>query len=343
MMMTWLEQKYLGLVSTRLRNYKRKSGGLFNFSCPFCGDSESDKRKARGYVYSKTGKTLYHCHNCGITYGFENFLKNFDFNAYSEFNLERLKDSKTPQQVELESFVAKMRKPVFLQGGPLASLKKISQLKADHPAKAVVDKRQIPTPYHAKLFYCPRFFAWSNGVMPGKFDEKALRYDEPRLLIPFINEKQEMHAFQGRSFDPKAPSKYITIVNDETTPKLYGLDAVDFNKKYYVFEGPIDSMFIPNSIATAGGDLISATVGLPKKNMVVVYDNEPRNKDTVKKIDKAIINGYNVCVWPTNLEHKDINEMVMQGMSPEFVRYIIDTNTHNDLRAKLAFNNWSKS
>ena len=342
-MMTWLEAKYLGLVSTRLRNYKRKSGSLFNFSCPFCGDSETDKRKARGYVYSRNGKTLYHCHNCGITNSFDNFLKNFDFTAYSEFNLERLKDNKTPQQVALESFVAKMRTPVFIQNSPLAGLKKISQLKPDHPAKIVVDKRKIPNPYHAKLFYCPRFFTWANSVVPGKFDDKVLMYDEPRLLIPFINEKQELHAFQGRSFDPKAASKYITIVNDETVPKLYGLDTVDFNKKYYVFEGPIDSMFIPNSIATAGGDLISATVGLPKKNMVVVYDNEPRNKDTVKKIDKAIINGYNVCVWPTNLEHKDVNEMVLQGMSPDFIRYIIDTNTFNDLRAKLAFNAWSKS
>jgi transcription elongation factor Elf1 len=342
-MMTWLEQKYLGLVSVRLRNYKRKSGGLINFSCPFCGDSEADKRKARGFIYTKKDKTLYHCRNCSITYSFDTFLKNFDFNSYSEFNLERLKENKTPQQVELEEFVAKMRKPVFLQSGPLAGLKKISQLKANHPAKVVVDKRKIPTPYHAKLFYCPKFFAWSNSVVPEKFDEKALKYDESRLLIPFINDKQQMHAFQGRSFDPKSASKYITIVNDESVQKIYGLDAIDYNKKYYVFEGPIDSMFIPNSIATAGGDLISATVGLPKKNMVVVYDNEPRNKDTVKKIDKSILNGYNVCIWPTNLVHKDVNEMVMQGMSADFVRYIIDTNTHNDLRAKLAFNIWRKS
>jgi len=342
-MMSWLEQKYIGLVSPRLRNFKRKSSGLYNCSCPFCGDSETDKRKARGYIYSRTGKTLYHCHNCSITYAFSNFLKNFDFNLYSEFSLEKLKDEKSPQQLELEQFVAKMKKPVFLQSGPLSKLKKISQLKADHPAKIFVENRKIPNPYHAKLFYCPKFFAWSNSIIPGKFEAAALHYDEPRLLIPFINHEKEMHAFQGRSFDKNSKSKYITIVNDETAPKIYGLDTVDVEKKFYVFEGPIDSMFIPNSIATAGGDLISSTRDMPKKNMVIVYDNEPRNRDTVKKIDKAIINGYNVCIWPSNLEHKDVNEMVLQGMSADFVRYIIDTNTYNDLRAKLAFNNWSKS
>lgn len=341
--MTWLEQKYIGLVSPRLRNFKRKSGGLYNCSCPFCGDSETDKRKARGYFYSKKGKTLFHCHNCSVTYSFPNFLKNFDYNMYSEFNLERLKENKTPQQVELEEFVAKMRKPVFLQSGPLSGLKKISQLRPDHPAKVLVDKRMIPTPFHAKLFYCPKFFAWSNSVIPGKFDDASLLYDEPRLLIPFINRDQVMHAFQGRSFDPNSKTRYITIVNDETTPKIYGLDAVDMTKKFYVFEGPIDSMFVPNSIATAGGDLISATVGMPKKNMVIVYDNEPRSRETVKKLDKAIINGYNVCIWPSNLESKDVNDMIMSGLSSDFVRYVIDTNTHSDLHARMAFNAWRRT
>lgn len=56
-----------------------------------------------------------------------------------------------------------------------------------------------------------------------------------------------------------------------------------------------------------------------------------------------MINGYNVCIWPSNLEYKDVNDMVLGGMSPDFVRYVIDTNTHCDLRAKLALNMWSKT
>jgi hypothetical protein len=192
------------------------------------------------------------------------------------------------------------------------------------------------------MFFCPKFFTWSNEIIPGKFDEVSLLYDEPRLLIPFFDKEKNMHAFQGRSLDNKSKTRYITIVNDETTPKVYGLDAVDFDKKTYVFEGPIDSMFLPNSIATAGGDLVSTVKDLPKKNLVVVYDNEPRSVETKKKLDKAIINGYNVCIWPTNLEYKDVNDMILAGLSSDFVRYIIDTNTHKDLRAKLALNMWSK-
>jgi transcription elongation factor Elf1 len=338
--MHWLESKYIGLVSNRLRNYKRKSATLFNFSCPFCGDSDSDKKKARGYVYAKKGNTLFHCHNCGLTHNFPNFLKNLDYQLYSEFSLERLKDEKPKEQIELEEFTNKMKAPVFLKSGPLKGLKKISQLTADHPCKLFVAKRQIPNPFHAKMFFCPNFFAWSNEIIPGKFEAER---DEPRLLIPFFNKEKQMHAFQGRSLDPKSKTRYITIVNDESVPKVYGLDEVDFEKKFYVFEGPIDSMFVPNSIATAGGDLVATVKDLPKKNMVVVYDNEPRSIETKKKLDKAIINGYNVCVWPTNLVHKDVNDMVLSGLSNDFVRYIIDTNTHRDLKAKLALNMWSKT
>jgi len=338
--MHWLESKYIGLVSNRLRNYKRKSATLFNFSCPFCGDSDSDKKKARGYVYAKKGNTLFHCHNCGLTHNFPNFLKNLDYQLYSEFSLERLKDEKPKEQIELEEFTNKMKAPVFLKSGPLKGLKKISQLTADHPCKLFVAKRQIPNPFHAKMFFCPNFFSWSNEIIPGKFEAER---DEPRLLIPFFNKEKQMHAFQGRSLDPKSKTRYITIVNDESVPKVYGLDEVDFEKKFYVFEGPIDSMFVPNSIATAGGDLVATVKDLPKKNMVVVYDNEPRSIETKKKLDKAIINGYNVCVWPTNLVHKDVNDMVLSGLSNDFVRYIIDTNTHRDLKAKLALNMWNKT
>ncbi len=340
--MNWLESKYLGMVSNRLRNYKRKSGTLYCFSCPFCGDSDSDKKKARGYVYTKKGVAMFHCHNCTLTYNFATFLKNLDFNLYSDFNMERLKGEKAPERKELEDFVAKMKTPVFLQSGPLKGLKKVSQLSADHPCKVFVANRQIPNPYHAKMFFCPKFFTWANEIVPGKFDDKALLYDEPRLLIPFFNKEKEMHAFQGRSLDGKSKTRYITIVNNEEVPKVYGLDAVDFDKKYYVFEGPLDSTFIPNSIATAGGDLVSTVKDFPKKNMVVVYDAEPRNKHTVEKMQKAVYNGYQICIWPDNFQQKDVNDAIMAGLSSEFIKHIIDTNIYKDLPANLRIIQWKK-
>jgi transcription elongation factor Elf1 len=339
--MDWLEHKYIGLISSRLEKFKRKGPSLYNFRCPLCGDSESSRSKARGYIYEKTGKMLFHCHNCNATSGVPNFIKMLDHNIYNEFMYEKLLDKKSPEQINLDNFVDKMKKPVFMTGGPLRGLRKVSQLSPNHPVKKLVDKRKIPNPYHAKLFACPNYKAFTNNLLPGKFDEETLQRDETRLLIPFIDKNKNVHAYQGRAVD-ESKVKYITIVLDDAVPKVYGLDTVDFNKTVYVMEGPIDSMFIPNSIATAGGDLASAIHSFPKQGMVVVYDNEPRSKETIKKLDKAILNGYNVCIWPDNLEHKDVNDMVLAGLSSEFIKHIIDKNTYKDLAAKMALSKWSK-
>lgn len=340
--MDWLDQKYIGFLGSRLRNFKRKSNNLYNFSCPICGDSHTMKQKARGYVYDKNGKSVYHCHNCGASHSFSYFLKLVADDLYQQYLVEKLGNTKSKEQTDLELFVSKMKKPVFMKEGPLKGLKKVSQLAPDHPIKVFVDERKIPTIYHSKLFVCPNFMRFSNDLVPDKFSKDALAHDETRLLIPFLDANKSVHAYQGRSLRKNSAVKYITIVLDESVPKIYGLDTVDTGKTIYVLEGPIDSMFVPNAIATAGGDLVSAVKTFDKNKLVIVYDNEPRSKETVKKLDKAIMNGYNVCIWPENLEHKDINDMVIAGLSSEFIAHIIKTNTHKDLSAKLSLQKWSK-
>ena len=159
--------------------------------------------------------------------------------------------------------------------------------------------------------------------------------------IPFMDSGKNVHAFQGRALG-NSTVKYITIILDESIPKVYGLDTADFSRTVYVLEGPLDSLFLPNAIATAGGDLVSAVNTFPKDKLVIVYDNEPRSRETVKKIDKAIMQGYNVCIWPDNLDAKDINDMVLLGLSSEFIKHIIDTHTYRDLAAKVALTKWSR-
>ena len=337
----WLETKYVGLLSTKLDRFKRRNNG-FNFRCPLCGDSQTSKTKARGWLYTDNKGMRFHCFNCEAHSSFPTFLKKIDNDLYYQYKLELFKESKTPEQIEYEEFVEKLKPKKFIVESPLRNLKKVSQLDPNNRFKKYVDSRKIPTPYHAKMFLCPNFLAWTNTIIPNKFEEESIKNDETRLLIPFIDKNQKMHAYQGRSLNPKSKSKYITIIVDETVPKIYGLDTCNFDNTTYVFEGPIDSMFIKNSIATAGGDLSSSLNKFDKRNLVIVYDNEPRSRETKEKLDKAILNGYNVVIWPENLEHKDINDMILAGLSPEFITYILSQNTHRDLAAKLALTRWSK-
>jgi len=340
--MSWLEVKYIGILGTRLRNYKRKGPKLWNFSCEICGDSETNKNKARGYIYEIKGNLSYHCHNCGISMSVEKLIKTVDQNLYNEMQMEKLKDSRTPEQDDYQEFIEKMKTPVFLKSGPLKGLKKVSQLSPNDPVKKFIDARKIPNFYHSRMFACPNFMRFTNNLIPNKFEESNLVNDEVRLLIPFFDKDKNVHAYQGRSLRKKSDVKYITIILNDNIPKIYGLDTVDETYRIYVFEGPIDSMFIPNSIAVAGSDLIAAGKQFDRDTMVLVYDNEPRSRETVGKIEKAIYNGYRVCIWPENLQHKDINDMVLAGMTPDFIKHIIDHHTYRDLSAKLALTKWSK-
>jgi hypothetical protein len=335
----FIESKYVELLSPQLRNFKKTDKTVYNFSCPICGDSERNKRKARGYVYVKGEHYIFHCHNCTVSMLFGNFLKEIDETIYKEYLFEKFQNNRYQKNESVSTFTQKMKTPKFLDFSPIKKLKKVSSLSSNHPIKKYIDSRKIPPNLHFKLFVCPEFKAFINEIIPHKFP--CIKNDETRLLIPFIDSNKKVHALQGRSMK-NSTVKYITIILDADIPKIYGLDTVKFNHKVFVFEGPIDSMFIENSIATAGGDIVSALDGYSKDKLIIVYDNEPRSKETLKKIDKAIELGYNVCIWPDYIQHKDVNEMIMFGMSSEKIKNIINSNTFNGLNAKLALVKWSK-
>lgn len=336
--MSWLESKYIGILSTRFRNFKRKSGSLWNFSCPICGDSAKDKRKARAYIYVKAGKLLFHCHNgCG-TMHVSKFIKTVDEIVYNDYIMEKMMDDPKREPDPILT----MKKPKFISDTALKELKKVSQLSQQHFCKQYVESRQIPTKFHSKLFFAPKFMHWTNGIIPEKFNDNALKHDGPALVIPFVNREGRMHAFQGRSFKDEG-HRYTTIVLDESVPKLWGLDEYDKGHRGYVLEGPLDAMFIPNAVATAGGVELSTLRYLNLDNAVIVFDNEPRSKETIMKIKKCIKHGLKVCVWPEGLHQKDVNEMVTDGkMSAVEVREIIDRNTFSGLHAELQLNNWKR-
>ena len=342
--MNWLDTKYVNLLSPRLDRFKRVQNN-YNFRCPICGDSTKNKSKARGWILSKGDKARFYCHNCTASLSFPKFLKTVDPNLYYEYVkdtiMEKTGEVQRPANPTHE-FANKMKTPVFVKATNLRTVAKISQLKQDHPVKKYVEKRQIPANQHYKLFYAPKFKAFVNKILPNKFEDTE--YDEPRLIIPFLDENKNMFGFQGRSFRKNADPKYITIMLDESKPKLFGLDAIDPEKTVYIFEGPIDAMFIPNSLASAGGRIDSnlSLTFLKKENIVIVYDNEPRNKETVHKMQSAIDDGYKVCIWPETIEQKDVNDMIMGGLNSHRVKLIIDDNTFSGLSATLRFATWKK-
>lgn len=331
-----IDHKYVSLLSNRLQRFTKINSKTYNFRCPVCGDSRRNNYKARGYIYEKKDYLLFFCHNCGASMSFNNFLKGQDPTLHQEYVQEKFLErqgSNTRPVADITTIVW----PKYRLNSPLRSLKKISALDHDHPAKRYVVKRHIPNTFHHKLFYCPKFKSWINSVIPDKFS--SVDNDEPRLIIPFIDRDGECFGVQGRSFKPDGV-RYITIMFDSDKPKVFGLDTLDRSKTIYVLEGPIDSMFVENAIAMAGSDLpFSFFNDYDKDKLTFVYDNEPRNIQIVKRMENVIERGYNVVIWPEIVKLKDINDMALNAID---YMSLIKLNTYHGLSAMARLTQWKK-
>jgi hypothetical protein len=329
----WIDHKYIALLAPRLRNFKQKSPKLYNCACPICGDSKRNRRKSRGYFYEKQSHWYYHCHNCGITLSVEVMLKRLDPILHSQYLMEKISDAKSSKDA-----VWNLEKPVFHVDVATIELHRLATLVSlpnEHLAKQYAVKRQLP---YEKLRWCPNFMVWTNSLLPGKFEDKILRYDEGRIIIPYFDQKGAFFAYQGRAISG-TQQRYISIILNHDPPRLFGMDTVDVTKDIFVFEGPFDSLFIPNSVA---GQISDLTKLAPSDRFIICFDKEPRSSTTVKKIQNAIDQGFRVCIWPRAFHEKDVNEMILEGKSPLWIQRHIEERTYSGLMALNELAQWSK-
>ena len=218
----------------------------------------------------------------------------------------------------------------------ITDLKSIKELDDEHPAKQVVIKRQIPTEYHSKLYLCNKFMSFVNEVKPNTFPHT--KGEHPRLIIPFYGVDGKPFAFQGRAFGNEQP-KYLTIKFDENKQKVFGLDKVNLQNDIFIVEGPIDSMFIDNCLAAGGADL---TLRVPPEQVTYIFDNEPRNKEIIKRMYDVIEKNYNIVIWPQHIQSKDVNDLIMSGMTKDEVKKLISINTFSKLSALTKLTDYKK-
>lgn len=340
--MLYIDNKYVSILGAQLRNFRQVKPYLWNFSCPICGDSSTKKNKARGYIFQIKSELVFKCHNCQYSCNFGNLLKRVNVSLYDEYVLERYKSnaSKYTDHKDVSKFVeTKVEVPLEWEDEVLKPLKRLDKLKPDHPAVQYVINRKIPEKFWNKLYFAPKFKAFVNSIEK-KFEE-PIQGEHPRMIIPYFNKHGKCFAFQGRAYGDEQP-KYYTIKVGEDVEKIYGLDRVDYGKRIYVVEGPIDSLFLPNAIAVSGASFDTPTIRQLLTNATIVMDNEPRNKDIVKQLDKYIELGYNVVMYPDSVEQKDINDMILSGKQPDEILNLINTNTFSGMEAKLKFADWKK-
>ena len=327
------------MISHRFDRFKRKDDYLFNFRCPICGDSSKKKNKARGYIYRKKNDMFYKCHNCEAGKTFGGLLKITDPLLHKQYIMERYSEGVAgPRANKSPKF--EFKTPEF--GAPDRLIDKlmdrVDTLDATHMAAEYCKERDIPKEQWHRLYHIENIKDICQ--LNPKYKDR-IKSDESRLAIPFFNEEGILTAVTLRSYGA-SPLRYILVKINEDSPTVFGLDCISKSKPVKIVEGPLDSLFLDNCIACAGTSFNKIeTLNLPEDSIIVV-DNQPKNKEVCKIIDKYIKAGKRVVIWPDNVLEKDINEMVLAGVLPVNVEDIISNNVFQNLEAELKFINWRK-
>ena len=336
-MSLYVDIKYLRLVSHRLDLFKQKSENNFNCRCPICGDSKLKKNKARGYFYPVKNDLQYKCHNCQVSMMFSTFLKQFDTNQYADYLVETYGEKPNRSNANIKLTFTRQPEPIIKPSprGILDDmLPRLDSLPEDNEAVQFCLKRKIPREKFDRLYFIDDIKKIEN--LHEKY-RNTIKTSEPRLVLPFYDHNLQLSGLTCRALRGEA-LRYLTVKLKENVPLIFGLDRVNIKKPIYVVEGPIDSLFLNNSIAVAGTSFGKIhELNLP--DVTVIFDNQPRNTEVIKLMSKVIDTGIKVVVWPQKIQEKDINDMIISGKD---VIKIVKQNTFSGLEAKMKFVSWKR-
>ena len=231
--------------------------------------------------------------------------------------------------------------PVFKERNLLDDLlDRVSSLDENHEARQFCDKRKIPLDQLSRLYFVDNIRKIEN-LNIDKYKNTIIG-QEPRIVIPFRDKNGKLVGVSCRGIRGET-LRYVTVKIDENAPLIFGIEDIKQDRPFFAVEGPIDSLFVENSIAVGGVgfnklDLLS----LNKDNLTVVLDNQPRNSEVCKVYRKLITQGYRIMIWPLNIESKDINDLALAGYSREQIKTLINDNSFQNMTAQLKFDSWKK-
>ena len=337
-----IDRKFISQISSRLEKFTQKKDTLYNCRCPLCGDSKKNPNKARGFLYVRKGGFYYKCHNCGVGTTFAKFLNEIDPVLYKQYVMERWKGGESGKS-NYEKPKFDFDAPVFAKTDKLNNDYSVRMNTLDDSHEAIKYFKSRGIENVSDFYYARSWVNYVSEAFPDEYPDIQKAVDHSRIIIPFYNKKKILTHLQGRAIDDRPHNqRYITLRIDKHAPKIFGLHKINWKKTVYVVEGPFDSLFLDNCIAMGGGDCEQLVKIVKPEQTVVVMDNEPRNRDTIKRIGRYIDMNYSVCIWPDTVQEKDINDIFLSGMNTVKILDLINRNTHHGMRAKFVLRKWKK-
>lgn len=313
-----------------------KYNHTYNGCCPICKEGDSWGKKKRFYYIPK--KDLAYCHNCGYSKKTLSFLLDVTHKPL-HFIINEIKEFDIEEQIPVKEVKEERRQVDKSLPEDCINLSDPSQVeffKSSAPVIAALDlikKRKL-----------------NKGINRPKTFYISLKdkVHKNRLILPFYDENGDIIFYQSRGLMKKDlydRPKYLSKVNAERS--LYGMQNINTELDHvFIFEGPIDSYFVENGLATCGITERSDKMftALQKEQMsrlnlyekIYVLDNQYCDKAALSKSIILADNNEKVFIWPKELKQfKDFNDICVIGNKDKIRPEFILKNTYSGLKAKL--------
>lgn len=353
MSFNFIDEKYIRQMSMYLNRFRDVGNGTYNARCPICGDSAKSATKARGYFYlSDNNRWRYKCHNCAINLSFAAFLKQVVPTLYSDYSYECFKEksenSSNAKKEKIKSVIVNEQptqthhktrntKSVILTHKILSELISLADLDNNNSGYKYITERSIPRNRMEKLYYTQNL----KDVVKHIPEYDISRVPEIEgIIIPYFTEDGILESFQIRNIDKSSNMRYLTYDLNEEVSNIYNYENIESDKPVYVFEGAFDSMFCVNGVAASGSSIIQKLdkIKNKNKNIVVVFDNDYKTNDVIRKLLDDVINkGFSVVLFDDNMRgYKDINSYaVAKNKGLHEITEYLQKCTYSDMAAKL--------
>jgi hypothetical protein len=277
----------------------KKHNGQYNAGCPICKEGKSLGKKKRLWYYPNTN--TFHCFNCNRTWSSLNWIKTTTGMSYEDIQLEISTSDLSIDISKKPTELAYKRKD--LPDLPYDSINIFDTVQQNYFSK---NKYFATALEYAK---CRRLHTAINRS-PNLFISLTDAIHVNRLCIPFYDRNKKVVFYQTRALDKSEP-RYLGKSGYEKT--VFGIDRVDVDIPYiFLFEGPVDSMFVKNGVGVAGISLTKTQANqlaeFPFHKRIWVLDN-PQHDDTAKDKVKELTNkGETVFNWNVGCGYKDFND-----------------------------------
>lgn len=308
----------------------KKYQNVFNAECPVCREGKSTGRSRRLFYFPL--KNYLYCHNCAKSWNPLEWVREVTTLTLPEI----IKKNKT-----IGSNAPVTNFPVQ------TDIAKTTATVEDLPAESIdlTDSNQLKFYENNKfvklaLDYCNsrRLFTAINSCKKFFISTKD-KVHKNRLVIPFYVDNR-VACYQTRSLTAQQFPKYLTKFGEK---EVFGLNNINIDIPYiFIFEGPIDSMFVQNGVAIASlaatehqARQLSSFIGYQH---IYVFDNDKNNSQTSSKIQKHIKEGKTVFIWPREFnQFKDFNEICCKLNLDEISWRFVVKNSHKNEEALIKF------